>query len=42
MTRANRAQYTEVTYRSINEDALVDVSVPSMQELPEDDGSCLL
>ena len=36
--RANRAQYSEVSFQSIVEDDVVDVALPSMQGVAEDEG----
>lgn len=40
--RANRAQYSEVSFGSIVEDDVVDVSLPSMQGVAEDEGKFAL
>ena len=37
--RANRAQYSEISFQSIVEDDVTDVSLPSMQGLAEDKGT---
>ena len=37
--RANRAQYAEVPLQSIAEEDVVDVSMPSMQGVAEDEGT---
>ena len=36
--RANRAQYAEIPFRSIVEEDVVDVAMPSMQGVAEDEG----
>lgn len=41
IARANRAQYSEVSFHSIVEDDVVDVSLPSVQGEAEDDGMFL-
>lgn len=38
LLRANRAQYSEVSFGSIVEDDVLDVSLPSMQGVAEDEG----
>ncbi len=40
--RANRAQYSEVSFGSIVEDDVVDVSLPSMQGVAEEEGKSAL
>ena len=36
MYRANRAQYAEVSFQSIEDDDIVDIALPSMEESSED------
>jgi U3 small nucleolar RNA-associated protein 21 len=36
--RANRAQYAEVSFQTVGDDDIVDVSLPSMQGVAEDEG----
>jgi U3 small nucleolar RNA-associated protein 21 len=38
MFRANRAQYADVSFHTVREDDITDVSVPSMQGTAEDEG----
>jgi hypothetical protein len=38
LRRANRAQYAEVSYRTVSEGEVVDVSLPSTQGATEDEG----
>ena len=38
--RANRAQYADVSFQSVNNDEVFDVSLPSMQGVDEDEGIC--
>lgn len=40
--RANRAQYGEVSFRVIPDDETVEVALPSMQGLAEDEGEHVL
>jgi hypothetical protein len=36
--RANRAQYGEVSFQTVADDDIIDVSLPSMQGAAEDEG----
>ena len=36
--RANRAQYSDVSFQSISDDDIVEVKVPTMQGTAEDEG----
>lgn len=37
--RANRAQFSEVSFQSVTDDDIVDAALPSMQGIAEDEGS---
>lgn len=37
--RANRAQYAEVSFQTVADDDITDVSLPSMQGDAEDEGT---
>ena len=38
LDRANRSQYSEVSFRAISEDHIAEVALPSMQGSEEDEG----
>jgi hypothetical protein len=38
LDRANRSQYSEVTFRAISEENIAEVALPSMQGSEEDEG----
>lgn len=38
ISRANRAQYSDVLFQSILDDDITDVNVPSMQDTMENEG----
>lgn len=38
-SRANRAQYADVSFQSVADDVVTDVSLPSMQGAVEDEGT---